>query len=176
MTGYREALTQAMTDLAADPAVVFLGYGIRTGRAMGTLANVNERQLIEFPVAEGLMVSAAIGLSLAGAKPVVFVERMDFLANAADALLNHIDKLAELSRGEFRPGVIIRCVVGNRTKPLFTGPPHTQNLARGFAAMLSMPVIEMRDAPTVSRTFRHALIDAHYGDSTLTVEFKDLIA
>lgn len=47
---YKESITQAMTDLAADPAVCFIGYGIRYGKAMGTLKNVSEDQVIETPV------------------------------------------------------------------------------------------------------------------------------
>lgn len=136
MPSYKESLTAAMTALAADPRRVFIGYGLITGRAMGTLRHVPDAQIIETPVAEGLMTSAAIGQSLAGRLPVVYFERGDFLTNAMDAIVNHLFAIRELSRGEFKPAVIIRVTIGNREKPLFTGPVHTQD----FSGALDMLV------------------------------------
>ena len=61
---YRDELTLAMDNLAADKATRFIGYGVKIGgRALGTLKNVPDAQLIETPVAENLMVGLATGLS-----------------------------------------------------------------------------------------------------------------
>jgi pyruvate/2-oxoglutarate/acetoin dehydrogenase E1 component len=171
---YRDSLTNAMTALARDPAVCFVGYGVRYGKAMGTLAHVPEAQLIETPCAENLMTGVAIGLALAGRKPVVFVERMDFLLNAADAIVNHLDKLALMSRGLFKPAVIVRVVVGNRKKPLFTGETHCQNFSDAFASMLEMPVCELQTADCIEPIFAEAHAAMERGESTMTVEYKDL--
>src|SRR5262249_20330 len=104
---YKNELTEAMERLAEDPLIRFIGYGVKIGgRAMGTLANVSDSQLIEMPVAESLMVSFAIGLSLKGLKPVVFIERFDFICNAMDAIINHLDKISEISHREFNPTMI----------------------------------------------------------------------
>lgn len=126
---YKDALISAMDYLAADPLVRFIGYGVTNGKAMGTLKNVSPSQLIEMPVAENLMVSFAIGLSLKGLKPVVFIERFDFILNALDAIVNHLDKIETISHGEFKPTMILRIVVGNQQKPLFTGKTHTQDFS-----------------------------------------------
>lgn len=172
---YRDSLTAAMTALAADPAVCFVGYGVRYGKAMGTLAHVPEAQLVETPCAENLMMGVAVGLALAGRKPVVFLERFDFALNAADALVNHADKLALMSRGQFSPAIIVRVVVGNRKKPLFTGETHTQDFSEAFASMLDMPVCELKDAACIEPIFAGAHAAMAKGESTLTVEYKDLI-
>ena len=37
---YKQSLTAAMTALAADPARLFIGYGLTHGRAAGTLSGV----------------------------------------------------------------------------------------------------------------------------------------
>src|ERR1700730_8083640 len=110
---YKKELTAAMDSLAQDPLVRFVGYGISIGKAMGTLKNVAPAQLIEMPVAENLMVGFATGLALKGLKPVVFFERFDFILNALDAIVNHLDKIKTISRGEFNPTMILRIVVGN---------------------------------------------------------------
>ena len=117
------------------------------------------------------MMGFAIGLSLKGYLPVVFIERMDFLMNAMDAMVNHLDKIAKISHGEFHPKVIIRCIVGNTKKPLYTGATHTQDLTDGIRKMVSFPVWNMKDEGDIevfydlaSKTF----------DSVMLVEYKDL--
>lgn len=175
MSGYKAALTDAMASLAADPARVFVGYGLKRGRAAGTLAGAAESQILETPVAENLMVGLAIGLSLRGKKPVVYIERADFLLNALDAIVNHLDKIAELSDGEFRPAAILRIVVGNRTKPLFTGPPHVQNFAPALDGMVRFAVRSAFTAVEVAEHYDLARLRCDVGRSTAIFEFKDLI-
>jgi len=138
---YREALTEAMNRLAEDPKRVFLGYGVRYGgMANGTLAEVPESQRIEMPVAENLMVGAAIGMAIEGYKPVVWIERADFLLLAMDALVNHLDKMAEISDGEFDPKVLIRVCVGAQYRPLYTGPTHNQDNSGALRKLVGFPV------------------------------------
>lgn len=169
---YKAELTAAMLMLASDPRTIFVGYGVRIGgRALGTLKDVPDEQLLEMPVAENLMMGVAIGLALKGRVPVVFIERMDFLLNAADALVNHLDKIAIMSRGEFTPKVIVRCVVGNRKKPLFTGETHTQDFTAAFAKMISFPVLALTDAGQITPVYNKA---AFSKGPSLIVEYKDL--
>jgi len=171
---YKEMLTHAMDELAADPLVRFVGYGVKIGRAMGTLKNVPDSQLIEMPVAENLMVSFAIGLSLKGLKPVVFIERFDFICNAMDAIVNHLDKIAEISRGEFNPTIILRIVVGNRYKPLFTGRTHAQDFFFGLRQFVKFPVVPLVRSHEI--LFQYKLALGQFGhNSTALVEYKDLL-
>ncbi len=172
---YKDELTKAMESLAADPLVRFIGYGVKIGgRALGTLRNVPDDKLIEMPVAENLMVGFAIGLSLKGLKPVVFIERFDFWWNCSDAIVNHLDKINQISRGEFNPTMILRIVVGNRQKPLFTGVTHTQDYSPSLRAAVSFPVKALTD-PSMIRVEYEA---AHWymkGRSTALIEYKDLM-
>lgn len=175
---YKGELTAAMEMLAADPLVRFVGYGVKIGgRAMGTLGRVSSDQLIEMPVAENLMVSFAIGLSLKGLKPVVFIERFDFILNALDAIVNHLDKIETISHGEFKPTMILRIVAGNRDKPLFTGKTHTQDFTYALRQLIHFPVFQIDTTDNAKYT------QAIYGDalrnldlhSTAIVEYKDLL-
>lgn len=164
-----------MTSLAADPDRLFIGYGLRHGRAGGTLAGVPESQIIETTVAENLMVGLAIGLSLRGKKPVVYFERADFLLNALDAIVNHLDKIAHESRGEFNPAVILRIVVGNKTKPLFTGSTHTQDLSQALIKLVNFPVGCLAGGAAIEERYRIAAQRQTDGLSTALFEYKDLI-
>lgn len=169
---YKDALTGAMDILGADPLVRFIGYGVTIGKAMGTLKNVDPHQLIEMPVAENLMVAFAIGLSLKGLKPVVFIERFDFILNALDAIVNHLDKIKDISHGEFAPSVILRIVVGNRQKPLFTGKTHTQDFSVALRHLVSFPVHQLVEANEI--VGRYAEAYSSFGTrSTALVEYKD---
>ena len=142
---YKESLTAAMDSLAKNQKTVFIGYNTRWGsRANGTLVNVPTAQCIETPVAENLMAGMAVGMSLEGYLPVVYFERFDFILNAADAIVNHLDKMAMMSDGQFKPRAIIRVVVGSRDQPLFTGPTHTQDFTEAFQKLVSFPVIDLK--------------------------------
>lgn len=174
MGSYKEELTAAMDALALDPAVRFVGYGISIGKAMGTLKNVPTSKLIEMPVAENLMVGFATGLALKGLKPVVFFERFDFILNALDAIVNHLDKIKTISRGEFNPTMILRIVVGNREKPLFTGETHTQNFEEALKKLVTFPVVHLPSPFYVQPEYRiaHAILSFQ---STAIIEYKDQI-
>lgn len=177
---YKQAITDSMTALAADPSVVFIGYGVTRGKAMGTLANVNPAQLIEFPVAENLMVGAAIGMALRGRKPVVFIERADFLLNAMDAIVNHLCKIELMSAGQFKPAIMFRIVVGNTQKPLFTGETHTQNFSDSLVLMANDPAQPWFSCPTMRAPsdapwlYTDAAERMRFGQSTAIFELKDL--
>lgn len=172
---YKEALTGANQMLAADAATRFIGYGLKKGRALGSLKGVVDTQIIETPVAENLMVGIATGLALKGYKPVVFIERMDFVLNALDAIVNHLDKARLMSRGEFTPGAIIRCVVGNRDKPLYTGDTHVQDFSGALRQMVSFPVLQLLKPADIPGAYAQAKADIDRGRSTLLVEYKDLV-
>ncbi len=172
---YKDELTKAMESLAQDPLVRFVGYGVKIGgRAGGTLKNVSDSQLIETIVDENEMVGEAIGMSLVGFKPVVFIERMDFWWNASDAIVNHLDKINQISHGEFTPTMILRIVVGNRNKPLFTGKTHTQDYSPSLRAAVSFPVRNLTDASVIQREYSlaHSFLP---NTSAALIEYKDLM-
>ena len=172
---YKNELAAAMTELALEERSRFIGYGLSKGRAAGSLAGVRDSQIIETPVAENLMAGIAIGQSLAGNLPVLYFERFDFVLNAADAIVNHLSAARHISRGEFKPAAIIRCVVGNRDKPLFTGRTHTQDFTVAFLSMCDFPVVTLTDKERIAEEFREARKHQLEGFSTLLVEYKDMI-
>jgi pyruvate/2-oxoglutarate/acetoin dehydrogenase E1 component len=172
MNPYKQSLSDAMDFLAKDPLVRFVGYGLLNGRAGGTLKNVPAAQIVETPTAENLMTGIAMGLSLKGLKPVLYFERADFVLEAMSAIVNHLAAMKTLSKGEFNPTCIIRVTVGNRQKPLFTGPVHTQDITYAIARMVSFPVITLDPPAYVLGEYRMAHERLHES-STMLVEYKD---
>jgi pyruvate dehydrogenase E1 component beta subunit len=135
---FMRQLNQAMLMLAAQPRSLFIGQGVAAD-GVATYADfegVPMEQRIEFPIAEELNVGYAIGLAMMGYLPVVCIPRVDFLLRAADAIINHLDKIEQMSVGQWNPKVIIRTRVGSKT-PLDAGPQHTQRHTEAFRHMLT---------------------------------------
>jgi pyruvate/2-oxoglutarate/acetoin dehydrogenase E1 component len=182
MSDYKNALTAAMTDLALDARMRIVGYGLTQpvsaglkAGAAGTLIGVPMAQRVEGMTAENLMVGLAIGLSLKGYKPVVFFERADFLLCSLDAIVNHADKMSQMSQAQFNPAIIFRVVVGNRTKPLYTGVTHTRSYVEAMRHMVGFTVFDLdrEDPSLVLAAYASAKHRQDLGVSTMIFERKD---
>lgn len=164
---YKAAVNAAMLELAEHNAV-FIGYNVLKGDAMGTLAGVPDNQKLETPVAENLMAGLAIGMSFEGFLPVLFYERHDFMLVAADAIVNHIDKIERISHGQFKCPVIIRAVVADGG-PFYSGPTHSQDFTDAFRTMVTFPVTDYSVPAYVMGAFRNARLS---GRPAMIVERK----
>lgn len=151
---YKEAMIQSMTELGEEGAI-FIGYNVLYGNAIGTLKDVPDEQKLETPVAENLMAGLAIGMSFEGFTPVVYFERHDFMLVAADAIINHIDKIERISHGEFKVPVIIRAVTAD-AGPFYSGITHSQDFTNVFREAVSFPVHDPVTGDDVIRAFRGA--------------------
>jgi pyruvate/2-oxoglutarate/acetoin dehydrogenase E1 component len=154
---YIEQITQTMTELAKNDKVIFIGQSVKyPGHVMyHTLKDVPDNQKIEVPVFEDMQMGMSIGLALGGYLPISIYPRMDFLMIAMNQLLNHLDKIKEMSKGEFNPKVIIRTMIGCK-KPLDGGPQHTGNYISGLSNMLkNISVIEVRDIRNISQLYNN---------------------
>ena len=127
---YKDAMIESMTQLGKLGAI-FIGYNVKYGNAIGTLKNVPDDQKLETPVAENLMAGLAIGMSFEGFLPVLYYERHDFMMVAADAIINHIDKIERISHGEFKCPIIIRAVTAD-AGPFYSGITHSQDFTEVF--------------------------------------------
>ena len=168
-SNYKDSLTQAMTLLAKDKRTIFLGQSVAySGNAVyHTLKGVPLRKRIEMPVAEDMQMGMSIGLSLQGYIPVSIYPRFDFLILAMNQLVNHLDKCAEMTNGEFKPKVIIRTVIGS-TKPLYPGVQHCQDYTDGLVHILkNVEILELTDARAIVPAYKWALDSAR---STILIE------
>jgi deoxyxylulose-5-phosphate synthase len=151
---YRDAGQLAMTELGQEQ-YVFIGYSISPGDAMGSLRDVPESQKIETPVAENLMVGLALGLAVEGIRVVVYFERHDFLLVAADAIVNHVAKIQQISHGKFQAPIIFKTVVDDGGL-FYSGPTHSQNFTDAFRSMVDFPVLDVHSADQMLSAYRWA--------------------
>ncbi len=161
----------AMDSLAIMPETFFIGYNINYDtRVYGTLKDIPQNKCLEMPLAENLMTGTAIGMCLEGYRPILIFERHDFMLNAFDALINHLDKMSQLSQGQFTPQVIIRAIVGSN-KPLDPGPQHTQDFTKFFQEYLSFPVYNLKNSQEVIRRYKEI---QNYRAPVMLIERREL--
>jgi len=154
---YHQTVCDSMDMLAKEDKVIFVGQQVAFQDFYGTLKNVPISKRLEMPVAEELQMGFCIGLSLEGFLPVCIYQRMDFMYRAMDSLCNHLNLLPKYSRGFYRPKVIIRTTIGNKS-PLDPGIQHTQDLTEVFKKALDFPVYKVSDVDSVLGIYKEALI------------------
>lgn len=172
---YRDELQIAMNLLAEYDRVLFIGQSVKyPGQVMTpTLKDIPASKKFELPIAEDMQMGLSIGLSLMGFIPISLFSRFDFLIIAMNQLVNHLDKLEEMSHGEWKAKVIIRTIVGS-TRPLYPGPQHTSDYTQMLRACLTnIPVIKLTEANEIVPAYQKALENAR---STILVEIGDKYA
>lgn len=155
---YKEELTKAMDWLGQKEDVVFLGQACKvSGHSISsTIVNVPQEKRVELPVFEETQLGISTGLAMEGFVTVTMYPRFDFFILACNQLINHLDKMEEMSKGEMKPRVIIRVSVGAK-EPLDAGPQHTQNHTEAFRKMLTnVNVVELMEPEDVFPAFKEA--------------------
>lgn len=168
---YQDNIKKAMNMLSKD-GYIFIGQTVKySGSPMfGSLKDVNSNQKIEFPVAENTQLGVSLGMNLEGLKVCSIFPRIDFFICAVDQLVNHLDKVEEMSQGEFKPGIIIRTQIGN-TKPIYPGAQHCGDYTAGLKAMCKHILVKkIKDENEVIPSYKLAMQRAKQGKSTLLVE------
>jgi pyruvate dehydrogenase E1 component beta subunit len=115
---YREAIIAAQRDeLDADPTVLLLGEDIGESGGVfkntaGLIETFGPARVCETPIAETGFVGAALGLAVAGYRPIVEVMFADFLAVCFDQVVNEIAKHRFMSGGRMAVPLVIRTAAG----------------------------------------------------------------
>lgn len=171
---YADALKAAMEYLAGDERILFLGQAVSVpGTAMyGTLKDIDPSRRIELPVEEEMQMGMCNGLALAGYIPVSVFPRWNFLLLAVNQIVNHLDKMVEMSGGGYRPKVIIRTSIGSE-RPLHPQVQHVGDFTEAFRLMCrNIEVIRLEEAGEILPAYTKALTRED-GKSTLLVEYGD---
>ena len=160
-----------MNWLAEKEDTIFLGQACAvSGHSIsGTITDVPLEKRIELPVFEETQMGISTGMALEGYVPITIYPRFDFFILAINQLVNHLDKMIDMSKGDMRPKVIIRVGVGAK-EPLDAGPQHTQNHTEALRLMLTdVNVIELIEPEQIFPAFKEAY-EREDGKPTLLVE------
>ena len=172
---YKEELIKSMKWLGEKENTLFLGQAtLFSGHAIsGTLTEVPKEKLIELPVMEEVQMGMCAGLYLEGYVPISIYPRFNFMMLSINQLVNHIDTMREMSKGELVPRVIVRVAVGAK-KPLDGGSQHTQDFTESIKNMLNdTVVVELKEPEQIFQSFKDAY---NRNGSTVLIEWGDYYA
>jgi pyruvate/2-oxoglutarate/acetoin dehydrogenase E1 component len=169
-----DELIRSMDYLAERSDTVFLGQAVAVaGTAMrNTLLNVKKDKLIELPVEEEFQLGLSIGLSLNQRIPICIFPRWNFLLLATNQIVNHLDKLKDLTQVQNPGKVIIRTGIGSEN-PLHPGPQHTGDFTEAFKLMCkNINVVRLDSAEMIFDEYKKAY-ERDDGTSSLLIEWSD---
>jgi pyruvate dehydrogenase E1 component beta subunit len=106
-----------LTEMALDPTVVVFGQDVgREGGVFRATVGLQERygadRCFDTPLTEGGIVGAAVGMAVAGLKPVVEIQFSGFSYPAFDQLANHAARLRNRTRGAMEVPLVVRMPYG----------------------------------------------------------------
>ena len=166
----REGLYQCMK-LSED--VIILGQLVDYksgifGTTTGLVEEFGAARVQDMPVAEAMMTSVAGGAALAGLRPVIVHQRLDFMLYSMDAIVNWISLWYFKSNGDSRMPVTIRVITG---KGWGQGPQHSKSLHAIFAHIPGLRVA----MPSTAFDAKGLLMDSIFGENpTIIIEGRSL--
>jgi len=114
-----EAINQALAfEMQADPDVVVLGEDIAKNggvfrATVGLLDKFGPERVRDTPLAESMIAGLAIGMAIAGLKPVAEFQFMGFIYPGLDQIINHAARIRNRTRGKMSCPVVFRTPYGS---------------------------------------------------------------
>lgn len=174
MGKYMDELTRSMEYLGKFDNTIFIGQSVEVaGTAMrNTLLNVDDSKLVEMPVDEDFQMGLATGMALTGLIPISIFPRWNFLLLATNQIVNHLDKLKEITQHKNPGKVIIRTGIGS-VIPLHPGPQHTGDFTKAFKLMCpNLNIVRLDKTSVIFDEYQKAY-ERSDGVSSLIIEWSD---
>lgn len=104
-------------EMQRDSSVVILGEDVGKNGGVfrvteGLLELFGEERVIDTPLAESVIVGAAIGMAAYGLKPVAEIQFMGFIYPAIDQIFSHASRIRNRTRGRFTCPMVVRTPYG----------------------------------------------------------------
>ena len=174
MGKYIDELTRSMEYLGKFDNTIFIGQSVEVaGTAMrNTLLNIDDDKLVEMPVDEDFQMGLATGMALTGLIPISIFPRWNFLLLATNQIVNHLDKLKEITQNKNPGKVIIRTGIGS-VIPLHPGPQHTGDFTEAFKLMCpNLNIVRLDKTSMIFDEYQKAY-ERSDGISSLLIEWSD---
>lgn len=159
---YVESLRRGLhAILAADPVAVVLGEDILDpyGGAFKVTQGLSTRfpdRVFTTPICEASIAGVSVGLALRGMHPIAEIMFGDFLALAADQILNHAAKYPAMYNGQVTMPLVIRTPMGGGRG---YGPTHSQSIERLFFGIPHLKVVAASHAHAAGALLQQAVAD-----------------
>jgi acetoin:2,6-dichlorophenolindophenol oxidoreductase subunit beta len=146
--------------MAEDESVLVIGEDISGGGPFaltkGLIDEYGAGRVRNTPICEGTFVGAAVGMSLAGARPLVDIMFNDFLTVASDQLFNAAAKIHYMSGGRYSVPLTVWTIAGAEGR---WGAHHSQHLAGWLVQVPGLKVLAPASPQMAAASLRAALAD-----------------
>lgn len=170
---YAQAAALALAEaMRADSNVVALGEDLGRGGVFGQYRGLQEEfgaaRIIDTPISEANIMGAAVGMALAGLRPVVEMRVVDFALCAIDEIINQAAKNRFMFGGQGRVPLVVRMPIGIWSA---SAAQHSQSLEAWFAHIPGLVVITPATPQDNYSLLKAAL---RSGDPVVYMEHKEL--
>ena len=144
---YVDAIREAqILEMQQDPGVIVFGLDVDDPKATfgtnrGLVEQFGSDRVFGTPLSEDAMTGAAVGMALAGLKPIHVHIRMDFMMLAVNQLVNVAAKMYAMTGGQQHVPLVVRTLIG---KSWGQGAQHSQSLYSMFMNIPGLKIV----APT----------------------------
>ncbi len=141
---YSGAILEAQKQLLeSDPRVYILGLGVPTpsgvfGTTVGLQEQFGSARVIDIPAAENGITGVALGSAIAGMRPIMIHQRVDFSILSLEPIVNQAAKWHYMYGGNGIAPLTIRMIIG---RGWGQGPQHSQSLQAWFAHVPGLQVL-----------------------------------
>jgi len=140
----REAVSQALwEEMERDPNVIIMGeevgvWGGTYAVTKGFYDHFGAERVRDTPIAEGVIVGAAVGAAMNGLRPVAEIMTINFAFLALDQIVNHAAKIRSMFGGQFKCPLVVRTTSGGGKQ---LGATHSQTPDVIFAHFPGLKVV-----------------------------------
>ncbi len=159
---YAEALNEALREeMRRDPRVILLGEEIGVFQGVykvtrGLLQEFGPERVRDTPISEAAITGSAVGLALAGMKPVAEIMYMDFLPICMDQLATQAAKMRFMSGGQLKVPMVLRTQYSLGRQH---GSQHSQFIPSWFFQVPGLKVVLPSDPHDAKGLLKSAIRD-----------------
>ncbi len=159
---YLESLRHSLhTLLEQDPTALVLGEDILDpyGGAFKVTKGLSTRfpdRVRTTPICEATIVGMSVGMALRGLHPIAEIMFGDFVALAADQIVNHAAKYPAMYNGQVAAPLVIRTPMGGGRG---YGPTHSQSLERLFFGIPHLKIVAASHLHDAGALLRQTVAD-----------------
>lgn len=139
-----QALNEAVDlCMGSDKNVYIMGLGVPDpkgifGTTLGLQEKYGRERVMDMPASENGMTGIAIGSALAGMRPIMTHQRIDFALLAIEQIVNQAANWHYMFGGKMKVALVIRMIIG---RGWGQGPQHSQSLQAWFAHVPGLKVV-----------------------------------
>jgi len=139
-----QAIDQALQqEMERDPNVIVLGEDVGKDGGVfrvtdGLVERFGEERVLDTPLAESGIVGVAIGMAIAGYRPVAEIQFSGFIYPAYDQLVSHASRMRNRTRGRLTVPLVVRAPYGGGIRAL---EHHSESMEAIFAHVPGLKVV-----------------------------------